>query len=41
MAGRAGQRKPAGVIHHSEQGSQRTTLALGGRACASIHGVCR
>jgi putative transposase len=26
-----GQRRPAGVIHHSEQGSQYTSLALGRR----------
>jgi putative transposase len=40
-----GQRKPSEVIHHSDQGSQYTALAFGGRlsggGCAPIHGVCR
>src|SRR5438132_6751077 len=28
---RSGQRKPSNVIHHSDQGSQYTSLAFGGR----------
>jgi putative transposase len=39
-----GQRKPHNVIHHSDQGSQYTALAFGGRCRESgvrPHGICR
>jgi putative transposase len=36
-----GQRKPSGVIHHSDQGSQYTALALSRGRSETIHGIRR